>query len=261
MVGPGSLLRVGAGPAADTLAAAKLRSFRAGVFSADSRLIALTTLSGPSDRAHRAAVVEVATGATVRELPLRSNANLAFHPDGRSLAAADCDGLAFLDLATGREFARRKAHAPHPGHAHLPFARVLLYFLDGSRLVTGHADTTALVWDAPRRPVAVTGPDEGARAAAWDDLASADGAKGWSAVWAPADDPGGTGFLRGRVRPAEPLPGKEFDALLGELDGDDFATRSAAARKLEAAGERAVGQLRARWGGTCRPSSGRRSGG
>src|SRR5439155_959272 len=46
VVGPGSLLRVGAGPAADTLAAAKLRSFRAGVFSADSRLIALTTLSG-----------------------------------------------------------------------------------------------------------------------------------------------------------------------------------------------------------------------
>ena len=43
MVGPGSLLRVGAGASADMLAAAKLRSFRAGTFSADSRLIALPT--------------------------------------------------------------------------------------------------------------------------------------------------------------------------------------------------------------------------
>jgi WD40 repeat protein len=238
------LLRTDAGPAVDALAGSKLQPVRTGVFSADSRLVALTTYSGRPDRVYRVAVVEVATGARVREWPLRSNANLAFHPDGRSLAVAESDGLAFVDLASGREFARRKAHATHPDGPQLPFARVLRYFPDGARLVTGHADTTALIWEAPRRPGVANGPDGKARAAAWDDLASADGVRGWSAVWALADDPDSVGFLRERLKAVGPLPPKEFAALLADLDANDFGTRTAAVGKLTAAGDRVVGQLR-----------------
>ena len=51
-------------------------------------------------------------------------------------------------------------------------------------------------------------------------------------------------FLRGKVKPVEPLSAKEFDKLFAALNAEEFADRKAAAEKLAAAGERAVGQLR-----------------
>jgi hypothetical protein len=46
------------------------------------------------------------------------------------------------------------------------------------------------------------------------------------------------------VKPVEPLPAKEFEKLFSELNAEEFADRKAAAAKLRAAGEGAVGQLR-----------------
>jgi hypothetical protein len=86
--------------------------------------------------------------------------------------------------------------------------------------------------------------DEKGRAAAWHDLTSADGARGWAAVWALADDPGAVAVLKDRLRPRPPLPAIEFDELLTDLDAAEFAVRTAAAEKLGAAGEGVVGQLR-----------------
>jgi RNA polymerase sigma factor (sigma-70 family) len=248
-VGRGLLFPVAVGPGANTLAGAKLRPLGGdGVFSADSRLIALTTFSGPADRICKAVVVEVATGAVVREMPVRWTTGYAFHPDGRSLTGAEADGLVFWDLTTGKEFVRRKAHALHLDDP-LPFAWALRYTPDGTRLVTGHIDTTALVWEAPARPKTAKALSEKERVAAWEDLGAADGAKGWAAVWALADDPGAVPFLRERVRPVEPLPAKEFEKLLEGLNAEEFADRAAAAKALGAAGERAAGQLRAALGG------------
>jgi hypothetical protein len=149
----------------------------------------------------------------------------------------------FWDLPTGIEFAQRKAHALHLDDP-LPFAPLLRYLPDGTKLVTGHIDTTALVWEAPVRPKSEKALDEKARAAAWDDLGSADGAKGWVAVWSLADDPSAAAFLRDKVKPVEPMLAKEFERLLADLNAEEFATRAAAAKKLREAGERAVGQLR-----------------
>ena len=59
-----------------------------------------------------------------------------------------------------------------------------------------------------------------------------------------ADDPGTADFLRVKLKPVEQLPADEFQKLLASLNAEEFAERKAAAEKLKAAGERAVGQLR-----------------
>jgi RNA polymerase sigma factor (sigma-70 family) len=242
--GPGLLFPVAAGPGANILAATEVRAFGRQAFSRDSRLIAVTNIpkSGGKETA-RATVLEVATGAKVCAMPVRWVVHFAFHPDGRSLAGAETDGLVFWDLTTGKEYARRKAHALHLDDP-LPFARVVQYFPDGSKLLTGHSDTTALVWAAPTRPKAARALDEKERAAAWDALSSPDGAKGWAAIWALADDSGAVALLRQKVKPVEALGAKEFTQLLADLGSEESSTREAATEQLEKAGERAIGQLR-----------------
>jgi hypothetical protein len=161
------------------------------------------------------------------------------------VVVASSKALTFHDLAAGKPFAERKAPEPEtdgPGYA---FIRAVRHFPDGKRLVTGESDTTALVWEVPARPKSARELTERERTAAWANLASADGAKGWAAVWALADDPGAVENLRARVKPVRPLTGKEFDQLLSDLGSDDFPTREAATASLRKAGERPVGQLRA----------------
>jgi WD40 repeat protein len=64
---------------------------------------------------------------------------LAFHPDGRQLATASCDGLVTLrDIDSGKEI-----HTL-PGHTGLCVA----YSPDGRRLAAGGADNTVLLWDS-----------------------------------------------------------------------------------------------------------------
>src|SRR5439155_24631118 len=66
-------------------------------------------------------------------------------------------------------------------------SQTLAFTLDGQRLITGHHDCTALVWELPPSPAApLTAADI---TAAWADLAGADVAKGFAAVCRLADDP------------------------------------------------------------------------
>ena len=152
--------------------------------------------------------------------------------------------LSFHDLAAGKTFAERKAPAPETEGPGYSFTRAVRYFPDGTKLVTGESDTTALVWEVPARPKAATQLSDKERAAAWEALSTGDGAKGWAAVWALADDPGAVAFLGERLKPVEALPAKEFETLFAALNAEEFADRKAASEKLAGAGERAVGQLR-----------------
>jgi RNA polymerase sigma factor (sigma-70 family) len=246
----GMAFPVEAGPGANTLPeeAARLEASGApGAFSPDSRLVTVPGLDfGGPDGGGRwfTTVYEVATGAKVRDLPPDTSGGfVTFHPDGRTLATAGPAEVSFWDLAAGKRYATRNT-AGRGGKSDPSPVGSLRYFPGGKKLVTGHADTTALVWEAPARPESARALDEKGRATAWADLASPDGAKGWAAVWALADDPGMVAFLRQKVRPVEALTAKEFDRLLADLGSDDFATREAATEKLMNAGESAVGQLR-----------------
>jgi WD40 repeat protein len=102
---------------------------------------------------------EVATGQEIQKLEVPGGTGaLAFTADGKTLAAASLAGpIRLWDVAARREIARLAGHLTRterrirnsPGQV-----LGLVFSADGTRLVSGGADTTALVWDLGevRRP-------------------------------------------------------------------------------------------------------------
>ena len=83
---------------------------------------------------------DVASGQIVGDLPGRYY-GLAFHPDGRRLAAAGIDGT--IDVW---DYRRRERLASYTGHQSTVYC--VDYSPDGSRLASGGNDTTVRIWDA-----------------------------------------------------------------------------------------------------------------
>jgi hypothetical protein len=165
-----------------------------GTFSPDSRLVVVSgvELSKPG-RPLWAAVCELATGAMVMELP---GGIMTFGRDNRTLAAAGKETVSFWDLATGREYGKLAAEGLLGNRQEV--ANGLLFFPDGTKIVTSHTDTTAIVWPVPPRPKAKP-LDDAARTAAWDALAGTDAAKAWASIGALADDAGAAAFLKAKL--------------------------------------------------------------
>jgi WD40 repeat protein len=84
------------------------------------------------------------TGATLRDLSYRSRhtGELAFSPNGKMLAVAVEEQVVLVELITGKERGRRRGHQG--------WVTSLAFSPDGRFLLTGGADTTALVWDLAR---------------------------------------------------------------------------------------------------------------
>jgi WD40 repeat protein len=218
-------------------------------FSPDGRLVAARGLSKHNNTIR---LWEAASGKEVATLCDKSTncfTSIAFSPDGRTIAAGslgfprggDVGKLVLWDLASGKELAAR---ADHRG-----WLIDVTFTPDGRRLITGAYDTTALVWDVPAlmrgtRPEALrVAPAE--LDGLWADLAGADAARAWQAVWKLAADPAqALPLLRRHLRPA-PAPDADRVAwLLADLGSERFDKRDRAARELEAVGEAAAPVLR-----------------
>jgi RNA polymerase sigma factor (sigma-70 family) len=210
--------------------------------SPDGRTLVTTTGPPPdgpagSDALH---LWELATGQerlTIRANergPLGRFEQIAFAPDGRTLATARADRTVQLwDVATGKELLRRSG----PSAA----ARCLAFAADGRALASGHADGGILIWDvaaATRRGGAAVRPDAKRLAQWWDDLAG-EAEKAHAAVWGLSAAPReAVALLRERLRPAAPA-GAEVRRLIADLDAADFRRREAASARLAALGEQA----------------------
>jgi hypothetical protein len=191
-------------------------------------------------------VVEVGTGQVVRRIPADATA-LCLGPDGVTLAWGGLEGVIHLyDLAAGRQWHRFAGHRPG-GEGQTSFGAgvtVLTFTPDGKALVSGGGDTTLLVWDLTRGPGA---RPRGQRPVArevlesrWPDLAAADAARAYAAVWdlAAAGD-AGVAVLQKHLHPAAPVDPRRVAGLITGLDDRHFAARARAARALEALGEQA----------------------
>jgi WD40 repeat protein len=187
------------------------------------------------------AVYDAFTGHQVHRLtaPGQRFHVLAFSPIGRWLAAGTTQGHVLVwDLTDGRRVAEVAGHRGPVGS--------LAWSPDGTRLASGGADTTVLVWDTTAwlaRPEEA--PTAAQLAALWEDLASADGVRGFAAVGKLAQSPAAVALLRSKVKPATAAGEAALRAVVADLGSDKFAVRQKAQRELAGRGEAAALALEA----------------
>jgi WD40 repeat protein len=212
-------------------------------FSPDGRLLALT---GEHNTLH---LHDVTTGREIRQFPGPRDfywepgnrgygpksqfMDVAFSPDGRTLAVEEDSGIRLWEVASGQERTRFAGHEGFIGHdGRIRSIRSLAFSADGRVLVSAGADTTAMVWD-------VTGGAGKSGiltvrelAGLWDDLAG-DVARAHRAVWALAGAPRqSVPFLRDRLKPAPRAEPGRIKQLIADLDHRRFAVRAQAAKEL-----------------------------
>jgi RNA polymerase sigma factor (sigma-70 family) len=195
---------------------------------------------GPSFR-----LVEIARGKDLAKVDLPDPEEIlaaAFAPDGRNVAvrAGRDEGKIYLfDVPTGKESLRLRG----PGC----YGRSLGFSPDGTKLVSGQWDGTALVWDvsAAGRKLATKNLTPRDLDRSWDDLKSADAPKAHTALWALVAAPEkAVPLLKDRLRPVPRVAADRLRRLVADLDAEDFARREDASRELAKLGTEAEPALR-----------------
>jgi hypothetical protein len=205
-------------------------------YSPDGQFLA----SGSHDATLR--VWDAATGKELRRFDgfHGTMESVAFSPDSKLLATGGDQfrTIHVWELATGKEVLQLKGHrGPVPSVAFAP---------GGRSLASGSQDGTALVWDltgGPQRHRLSAAQGE----ALWSDLANADAAVAYRAIWALAAAPReAVPFLREHLPPVprEESQRKRIARWIEELDAETFATRESASAELARLGEAAQPALR-----------------
>jgi hypothetical protein len=153
-------------------------------------------------------------------------------PDGRTLLVAGQDGvIRIVQAPDGKKLGQLKGH--DTSIVSLALAG------DGKTLVSGSADTTALVYDAsslPRADRPRTTIDAARFDAIWKDLALEDAGKAFQAGQTLASADNATQFLETKAKPVT-LDPKRVPQLITDLGVNDFQVRERAMKELEKLGE------------------------
>jgi hypothetical protein len=180
---------------------------------------------------------------TTRLGPSGADHGLQFSADGRLVAAFGTHSVHVWDAATGKELWH--CQGPGPG----TYAQVLLFTPDGKSLITGHDDSTILVWKLPDDLWQRHHPKRTARAQElekwWAALSGADAYQTHAAIWNFVDAPEDALRILGpRLKPAEPISAQSLQRALESLDSNQFFIRRTAEKQLAAWQERAEPALR-----------------
>jgi len=178
--------------------------------------------------------------------------SIVLSPDFKTVAMVTLRGMILCEMATGHERGR------FSGHRAEVFS--LAFSPDGRLLASGSGDYTGLVWD-------VTGvcpdgkwtardvpPAEIKRL--WTDLADADGAKAYHAMWTLVAAGGqAVPFLAERLRLVPGADDQRVARLITDLDSEQFKVRTLASKELQQLGELAEPALRKALNGTPTPET------
>jgi WD40 repeat protein len=194
-----------------------------------------------TERKQMIRIREVLTGKEL--LCLRDQRDVACYtlsPDHRVLALGDSDGtIRLIDVSSGKEL--------QPLRGHRGRIESLEFSADGTLLVSGSADTTALVWDVrpflTQEHVANGGlPGE----SIWADLASTDARRAFRAEQRLRAGPEQSVALLGSRLVAVPLlDPRQVELLIADLDHEDFEVRERATMRLDRLEQSAVPVLKA----------------
>jgi hypothetical protein len=159
---------------------------------------------------------------------------VACSPDGHTLALAAGPVVRLIDARADKELGRLKGHeAP---------VQALAFTPDGKALVSGAADSTALVWDVARltaaaRPAAAALTAK-QRDQLWADLAGEDAGRAFLAMTTLWETPKeATALLAERLKPVPAVDAEQMRRRLAGLEDDSFDVRQGAAAELERLGE------------------------
>jgi WD40 repeat protein len=218
---------------------------RPSAFSFDARLLAAGIRKEGGDpfdaQIEAIGIYESITGKEIMRLNTGSTYLLAFSSDGRFLAVPDLEHLRIWDIGTGKEvlkLAMPKGMVPHPSWSP---ATALAFVPHQKRLVTGMADGTLLVWDMAqlyREPVVGAALNDDTLRRNWDALQGDDARAAFQAQALLAASPKhAVPFFKDRLPPARPVDTKRVEALIADLDNEQFTVREKAGAELAKMGE------------------------
>ncbi|HZV03933.1 MAG TPA: sigma-70 family RNA polymerase sigma factor [Gemmataceae bacterium] len=164
---------------------------------------------------------------------------LAFAPDGKTIAFSGVESTVDIFLIETRtQKVRQRLRGDSSPVQHLVFS------LDGSQLLSAGPDGSALIWDLFQHPPAQ--PMKAEQVAAWwEALADPDAGKAYRTMKEMAAHPAETvTLLQSKLPPIRGVENARLNALLTQLDADDFKDREAASRELIALGDAVESRLR-----------------
>jgi WD40 repeat protein len=219
-------------------------------FSPDGRAVAaLTSTYVRTPRGYDPTVStihlwELATGKTSLRLAGGDRLQaVAYSPDCRMVAAVGKGVMQLWDVATGKQL------LAYRGQESDVFLGAIAFSRDGTKLVAGYCDSTALVWDLTpgiRRAGALlqtTWPVD--RSKLWTNLESADAAKAHAAVWTLGARPQrALELINERLKPVDQVELRNIRQLVMNLGSNEFAVRQTATRELERIDDQAEPLLR-----------------
>jgi hypothetical protein len=181
-----------------------------------------------------------ATGKLLARLKVkeRMGSAVAFSPDGQTLATAEEGGgtVRLWEVRTRQERLVLSGNVD-------PVITALAFSPDGRRIATGDREAVALVWNATGlagEKAALTSLRE-----CWKDLASADAARAYGAIWGlVAHSQKGVALLGEHLRPAPGATDEKIKGLIADLDSDEFSVREAATESLRQVSDVAEAALR-----------------
>jgi WD40 repeat protein len=180
------------------------------------------------------------TGKVVRSFRLpdrRATSNLAFSPDGRTLAVGLVRAPGQEGVVQGWEVLTGLLRQQGIGHRGAVLS--VAFAPDGRTLASAGESTTVLLWDAGGQAGGGSELKSAELEALWAGLGKLDGVAAFRAIGRLAAAPrSAVPFLRERARPArrQAVDAAKVPRWIGQLDDDDFTTREKASRELERAG-------------------------